>query len=269
MCLQALLSLCLPGLPYQFDQKLPFVGLVHCEVLGVPAVDDDGMVWWYGLLLVEWQGTRSVGYSLDLLIMLGVRIRPWSSRVDSGSRPSAFRWLVGLVGRIVLDEASGRLRCSNCSKRACARLDRTCSYCVCFIGSNMNNINGCSQLLHGCIFWLGWTAKSIRRKFLRTRCSFPCAFCVVQSSIHCSICSLDMYSWVLRLLGLTAMGRPHWSLSQVRNCWELHVSSKRLEFVDVVLNLLRGLTLLHVLDPNDESSGGLVQDVCGGGGSHR
>ena len=48
-----------------------------------------------------------------------------------------------------------------------------------FIGTNMNNINGCSQLLHGCIFWLGWTAKSIRRKFLRTRCSFPCAFCLV------------------------------------------------------------------------------------------
>ena len=47
------------------------------------------------------------------------------------------------------------------------------------------------------------------------------------------------------------------------------MSSKRLEFVDVVLNLLRGLTLLHVLDPNDESGGGLVQDVRGGGGSHR
>ena len=47
------------------------------------------------------------------------------------------------------------------------------------------------------------------------------------------------------------------------------MSSKRLEFVDVVFHLLGSLALLHVLDPNDESSGGLVQDVRGGGGSHR
>ena len=47
------------------------------------------------------------------------------------------------------------------------------------------------------------------------------------------------------------------------------MSSKRLEFVDVVFHLLGSLALLHVLDPNDESSGGLVEDVRGGGGSHR
>ena len=47
------------------------------------------------------------------------------------------------------------------------------------------------------------------------------------------------------------------------------MSSKRLEFVDVVFHLLGSLALLHVLDPNDESSGGLVQDVRCGGGSHR
>ena len=47
------------------------------------------------------------------------------------------------------------------------------------------------------------------------------------------------------------------------------MSSKRLEFVDVVFHLLGSLAFLHVLDPNDESRGGLVQDVRGRGGSHR
>ena len=47
------------------------------------------------------------------------------------------------------------------------------------------------------------------------------------------------------------------------------MSAKRLEFVDVVFHLLGSLALLHVLDPNDEGSGGLVQDVRGRGGSHR
>ena len=47
------------------------------------------------------------------------------------------------------------------------------------------------------------------------------------------------------------------------------MSAKRLEFVDVVFQLLGSLALLHVLDPNDEGSGGLVQDVRGRGGSHR
>ena len=46
---------------------------------------------------------------------------------------------------------------------------------------------------------------------------------------------------------------------------ELHVSSERLEFVDVSFHLLRSLALLHVLDLNDERSGGFVQDVCCGG----
>ena len=49
---------------------------------------------------------------------------------------------------------------------------------------------------------------------------------------------------------------------------ELHVSPKRLEFVDVVFHLLGRLALLHVLDPNYEVHSGLVQDVRGGGGSH-
>ena len=46
---------------------------------------------------------------------------------------------------------------------------------------------------------------------------------------------------------------------------ELHVASKRLEFVDIVFHLLRSLGLLHVLDLGDEGRGGLVQEVCVGG----
>ena len=46
------------------------------------------------------------------------------------------------------------------------------------------------------------------------------------------------------------------------------MSPKRLEFVDVVFHLLGGLALLHVLDPDDEGRGGLVQDVRVGGRGH-
>ena len=132
----------------------------------------------------------------------------------------------------------------------------------------MNNMNCWSQLLHGCILGLGWTAKSMSKKFLRTRCSFPLAF--LFGPVVDPLFNLVLSHVLLGVdvAGSDLDGETALFVEPGAELLELHVSPKRLEFVDVVFHLLGRLALLHVLDPNDEVHSGLVQDVRGGGGSH-
>ena len=68
----------------------------------------------------------------------------------------------------------------------------------CFMGSNMNNINCWSQLLHGCIFGLGWTAKSMSKEVLENTLFVPFGILfgpVIDPLFNLVLCSCTPWCW--------------------------------------------------------------------------